>query len=185
MALYFRYLRGYFQKYLMNNCTEETLLFWEYSEDYWRAHPYTPHPFAPSHSTNFAGGNNAGASTRANATNDLLRLLHEQDAAVLNTPAAVRQWAESLYLTFIHYNAPYQIGCCTGKDMLRVGAAIDKLVDGDMPPYNLFRSIQQSTFTFMKTMCYPDFIAQPNYHRILVAALHAGDRVSFRNLFVF
>jgi hypothetical protein len=39
-------LRGYFQKFLTNNCTEETLLFWEYAEDYWRAHPYSQQPFA-------------------------------------------------------------------------------------------------------------------------------------------
>jgi len=175
----FRYLRGYFQKYLMNNCTEETLLFWEYAEDYWRAHPFSPHPFVPSPSSfpSSSSGSGLGASARINAANDALHLLREHDSAVLTSPAAVRQWAESLYLTFIHYNAPYQIGCCTGKDMLRVGAAIDQLADGDMPPYNLFRSIQLSTFNFMKTMCYPDFIAQHNYHRILVAALHAGDRV--------
>lgn len=166
----------------MNNCTEETLLFWEYAEDYWRAHPYSPHPFAPSHTSSSSTSSSPssggmGASVRINAANDVLHVLREQDAAVLTSPAAVRQWAESLYLTFIHYNAPYQIGCCTGKDMLRVGAALDQLAEGDMPPYNLFRAIQLSTFNFMKTMCYPDFTAQHNYHRILVAALHAGDRV--------
>ena len=158
----------------MNNCTEETLLFWEYAEDYWRAHPFTPHPFAPSPMYNHDG---VGSSARMQATNEVLAVLKQQDAAMLSTPEAVRQWAESLYLTFIHYNAPYQIGCCTGRDMLRVGTALDQLGPGEMPPYNLFRAIQQSTFNFMKTMCYPDFIALPNYHRMLVAALHAGDRV--------
>jgi hypothetical protein len=159
----------------MNNCTEETLLFWEYAEDYWRAHPFSPHPFAPSSTS----GSALGATARLNATNDILAVLRQQDASLLHSPAAVRQWAESLYLTFVHFNAPYQIGCCSGKDVLRVGQAIDLLSDGEMPPFNLFRSIQQSTFNFMKTMCYPDFIAQPNYHHILVAALHASDRVSF------
>jgi hypothetical protein len=58
----FRYLRGYFQKFLTNNCTEETLLFWEYAEDYWRAHPYSQQPFA---ATSGAFGRAGGASVPA------------------------------------------------------------------------------------------------------------------------
>jgi hypothetical protein len=59
----FRYLRGYFQKFLTNNCTEETLLFWEYAEDYWRAHPYSQQPFAAaSGAFSRAGGGSVPAA---------------------------------------------------------------------------------------------------------------------------
>lgn len=117
-------------------------------------------------------------TARHSAANDILLALKQQDSVMLGTASVVRQWAESLYLTFIHPNAPYQLCCCTARDVARVGATIEQLSSTDMPPYNLFRSIQLSAFTFMKTMCYPDFLAQPNYHRILIAAIHAADRVS-------
>lgn len=117
-------------------------------------------------------------TARHSASNDILLALKQQDAVMLSAASVVRQWAESLYLAFIHPNAPYQLCCCTAGDVARVGATIDQLSATDMPPYNLFRSIQLSTFSFMKVMCFPDFMAQPNYHRILIAAVHAADRVS-------
>jgi hypothetical protein len=174
-------LRGYFQKYLANNCTEETLLFWQYAEDYWRAHPYSAHSFAPTASRSQASWS-SGGTARHDVSRDVLEALKRQDAVMLASTDAVRQWAESLFLTFLHPNAPYQIGCCSVADVALVSATIDNLPAGEIPPYNLFRAVQLSTFSFMKSIFYPDFIAQPNYHRILVAAIHAADRVSLLNI---
>jgi hypothetical protein len=109
---------------------------------------------------------------------EVLAALRRQDAVMLASAATVTQWAESLFLTFLHPNAPYQIGCSTAADIARVSDTIDALKEGDMPPFNLFRSIQLATFAFMKQMFYPDFCAQANYYRLLVAAVHASDRVS-------
>jgi hypothetical protein len=170
-------LRGYFQKFLSNNCTEETLLFWEYAEDYYRGHPHSPHPF--THLNRRASVSAGSASARHNSSVDVLTALQRQDAVMLATAAAVRQWAESLFLTFLHINAPYQVGCCTAADIARVSSTIDHLPTDEMPPYNLFRAIQLATFAFMKKAFYPDFVAQKNYHRLLVAAVHASDRVRF------
>lgn len=175
--LLFRYLRGYFQKFLTNNCTEETLLFWEYAEDYWRAHPYAQQPFSPAMHSRGPWGASSGASARSDVANEVLAALKRQDAVMLASTATVKQWAESLFLTFLHCNAPYQIGCCSAADVARVSNALDALGPDEMPPFNLFRSIQLSTFAFMRKMFYPDFIAQANYHRLLVAAVHVSDRV--------
>lgn len=123
-------------------------------------------------------GGGGGITARHNVATEILVALERQDAVMLGDVSTVRQWAESLYLTFLHGNAPYQIGCSTASDITRVGASIDELREGEMPPYNLFRSIQLATFAFMKKMFYPDFVAQPNYHRMLIAAVHAADRVS-------
>ena len=192
-----RYLRGYFQKYLTNNFTEETLLFWEHAEDYWRAHPYSPHRLTPctpngvnNNISNISGGGASGggagaaastgvtsANARASSAFEILEVLNHQDAVMLSSPAVVRQWAESIFLAFLHSSAPYLIGSCTARDMARIEVVLDNLSSADMPPYNLFRSVQLATFQFMKSECYPDFVAHPQYHRLLVAAVHAADRV--------
>ena len=157
-------------------------MFWEYAEDYWRAHPFSSEPFDPSsiasiHRSSVRGLAVGSNSSRYSITSELLVALKRQDEVMLSSVATVRQWAESLYLTFIHSNAPYQIGCCSGADMSMVSRTLEGLAADEMPPFNLFRSIQLATQAFMKKMFYPDFVAQPNFHRILIAAIHASDRV--------
>jgi hypothetical protein len=174
-----RYLRGFFQKYLTNNFTEETLLFWEFAEDYWRAHPYSPHQLNPTASSRkTSGGTVLSSSARMMQAEEVLGVLREQDSQVLADPAVVRQWAQNIFLTFLHRNAPYLLGCTTARDTARIQERLDAAAQTDsMPLYNLFRTAQVSTFQFMKHHCYPDFVAHPHYHRVLAAAVHAADRV--------
>ena len=175
---------------MANNFTEETLLFWEYAEDYWRAHPFSPLSLASSSSSSSSrrGGGSVEMSARAMTARENLSVLERQDAVMLSAATTVKQWAESIFLTFVHGNAPYLIGTCNARDMARIDEALgSSLPSGEMPPYNLFRSVQLATFNFMKLHCYPDFVTHPQYHKVLVAAVHAADRVSaiiiFRSLF--
>ena len=173
-------MRGYFQKYLTNNFTEETLLFWEYAEDYWRAHPYSSGTIA-LHSKVRRNSNNmllASSSARSITAAENFQELQQQDRVMLASATVVRQWAESIFLTFVHYNAPYQIGSCTARDIARIDTTLEELPRTELPPHNLFRSVQLATFEFMKTQCFPDFVRHPQYHRALAAAVHAEDRVS-------
>lgn len=150
----------------MTESLEETLLFWEYAEDFRRGHPQTQSPFA------FALA----------------------DHCRIDTADGVRQWAESIYLSFVEAYAFLQVSQCDNQDMDRIGDLIKGVTDAPasetdeerqqrlravMLPYDLFVPIQRSAFRTMKYNFYPEFTKQPNYFKLLRAALHASQRVSY------
>eukprot|EP01038_Epipyxis_sp_PR26KG_P007771 gene7771-10557_t len=160
-----RYLRGHFRKFLINNCVEENLLFWEYAEDYRRGHPLSTFPFTE------AGLNSSHAITGAG---------NEQGSLV--------KWTEFIYNYFIEQDAPCQIFDSSGggEESSKIKQIVDRnravpqdssaTLNAPLPPPTTFFALQMSTYSFMKSRHFVEFCFHPSFPKLLIASLHATER---------
>lgn len=169
-----RFLRGYFRNYLMSLCAEESLLFWEYTEDFRRGHPFSPHPF-PGFLL-FTPLDPSESSTTG---------LSDKKWEIM-----VLEWAEMIFNNFIRMDAPYQISEGSREQLNEIVEILQKSRlmltserdgdprDEDVPPFDLFVKLQQAEFNVLKNHYFADFSSLPHFCSLLQASVHAAKRSS-------
>jgi hypothetical protein len=159
------YMREKFQKYLGKNFEDESLLFWEYCEDFRKGHPDSEDPFdfsadfikksagsqpcsvnakTPDQSTSLI------ACTETNSTDEL-----SKDVTQVNKqdPQLVLTWARYIYNKFIVDGAPMQIACPSKER-----TSIEFFLSSDAAPSDLFYHVQTQIYNQLKFQKFTDFM---------------------------
>jgi hypothetical protein len=138
----------------MANVAQESLLFWEYTEDFRRGHPNSTQPLISI--TSRPPDLTPTSSTETNNS--------------------LRQWAEGIYNCFIADGSPMQVAI-SGE----AKAAIEKIILDETAeiPFDLFKQTQNQLFNHLKFQLYPSFAQRTSYRGILMSAVaHKVHQVS-------
>lgn len=145
-------MRRHFRQYLASAFAEESLVFWEYAEDYRRGHPKSKHPLVPD--TEGSEVDNGGVTTAAE---------------IVET----RRWAQYIYNVFIADGSPLQIAI-PGEQKVAIESGLN-----DYPSADLFLHTQMQLFNHLKFHIFPSFAQSPGYRKLLQSAtLNVTDKVN-------
>jgi hypothetical protein len=169
----------------MSTCAEEMLLFFEYAEDFRRGHPLTNLPFDFSSSKSstfntFNNNNNYDNNKNNSNNNDQFVFNSETQNKSVYSISAVLSWAESLFLAFIVPDAPYPAyDCCTDVEVKNLQTILNDCKASNIyPPHDLFVALQVSAFSLLKIKYLNEFSQYPSFNKLLIASIHATERVS-------
>jgi hypothetical protein len=153
-------MRRHFRQYLASAFAEESLVFWEYAEDYRRGHPSSTHPLV---CVSGVEGSEVDTGVVAAAA-----------VSVTETDVAeTKRWAQYIYNVFIADGSPMQIAI-PGEQKV----AIEKGLN-DSPSADLFLQTQMQLFNHLKFHIFPSFAQSPGYKKLLQSSIvHAKDKVS-------
>mmetsp|Transcript_22342 Transcript_22342/g.32548 ORF Transcript_22342/g.32548 Transcript_22342/m.32548 type:complete len:1042 (+) Transcript_22342:150-3275(+) len=135
------YMRGHFRQFLRSNFAEESMLCWEYAEDFRRGHPLSPQPLVSR------SGEAGGVS------------MSDEDQE------AVKKWSEFLCSKFIADGAPMQVAI--PGDMK---VQIENDIKG-VPGPDVFTDMQSQLFNHLKFQIYPNFVQASGYRALLMSTL--------------
>lgn len=141
---------------------QESLLFWEYAEDFRRGHPASTQPLIPESTTGTHSPNTINSSTA-------------------DSEAPIRKWARGIYDSFIADGSPMQVAI-SGEAKSVIERVI--LNDSILIESDIFKQTQNQLFNHLKFQLFPSFIQQTNYRAILMSAVnHKVYKV--RNCYLF
>ena len=157
------YMREKFQSYLGKNYEDESLLFWEYCEDYRKGHPESTDPFDFSSDLIFKTRSyqaeiNATSNNSGICNVNVCKKLTNEDSNSDNVegtidPKLVLAWAKYIYNKFIVDGAAMQIAC-PSRDRNRIEEILSK---GEAPP-DLFYIVQTQIYNQLKFQKFADFV---------------------------
>jgi hypothetical protein len=136
----------------MTNFAQESLLFWEYTEDFRRGHPNSSQPLISITSPSPSPSPSPAAPDS----------IHE----TMNS--SLRQWAEGIYNNFIADGSPMQVAI-SGE----AKTAIEKVIQDETTVISsdLFKQTQNQLFNHLKFQLYPSFAQKSNYRGILMSVV--------------
>lgn len=156
------YLRENFRNFLMANFAQESLLFWEYAEDFRRGHPLASQPLISTLLPN-QNNNSIENSNNNHNNNDISRVITDQ------VHSSLRQWALALYRCFIAESAPMQVAI-PGEAKI----SIEKILFDENAPIDpdLFKNTQNQLFNHLKFQLFPSYVQRVNYRSTLMSVLN-------------
>lgn len=159
-------MRRHFRKYLASSFAEESLVFWEYAEDFRRGHPRSRHPLAASPS--------CPESLDEGDADEKGDEKSEEDSISDMECADLKKWAKYIYDAFIADGAPMQVAI-PGEEKVNIEKALEK----DTPSAEAFQHTQSQLFNHLKFHVFPSFVQCSGYKKLLQSVvLHTMDTVS-------